>query len=141
TMLSYLPITYGAKGQFYFIWGSWGELGSSSFGRSFSEENFEPRQENIYHQYTGQNSSKTGTLGEVNAKLNAWSPYLMSFDNVNRHSYIYRLDRSSLINETYFSDIKTYPPDNTNFNNPSGIPDPVAQTYLQAAVFKNPNEP
>jgi tetratricopeptide (TPR) repeat protein len=149
-MLSYLPVTYGAKGQFYFWWSGWADIGNvNGYGRGFTGSNTSYsgstlRDDNIYGQWQGgAGTSKMETVGEINNNLNAWSSHLMSFDNTNRRSYIYRLtdERNNCLSETYFNDIKTYPPDNTLSQNPSAVADSPENTYLQASVFKKPDEP
>ena len=92
-MMTNLSITYGAKGMFYFWWGSWGILGSTNYGRSLAmETDNTKRVENVYGQFAGQNSSKIGTVAEINDNISydKWGKYLMSFNNEDRHSYIYR---------------------------------------------------
>jgi hypothetical protein len=156
-LLVNVPLTYGSKGILYFWYTSWGALPvvsfDSSFGRGLtnpinpSAENvhflqpgvtYEPRTENVY----GQN--KWNKVVEINQRLKNWAPYIMSFDNDNRHTFIYRLpnDRNSFLNNSnyYFQIIQTYPPNPNNFNEPLSSPDAQDNTYLQAAVFNNPDE-
>jgi hypothetical protein len=157
-MMANIAVTYGAKAQFYFVWTSGGAFTGDFFYRGLSgtdaqPENNLPRDNNVYNQYNGgAGSSKFGTIAEINSFLNAWGAYLMSFDNDNRHSYIYRLEneRNTLLANSYFRSIAAgkqgYPPANCNeWANPSE-PIPPAETgliydckqytYLQAATFK-----
>jgi hypothetical protein len=80
--------------------------------------------------------------------VNKWGPYLMSFDNAHRHSYIYNLDneREACRMNEYFSSIASYYRGNA-YNNcvqdDPGFPpydgliyDCAEETYLQAATFE-----
>lgn len=144
-MTTLLPVTYGAKGTLYFMYTSWGCIPSNGNNYGIGLTNpipcnspnpsYEPRLTNVYGQ------QKWEKIKSINQKLTAWGPAIMSFNNAERHSYIYRLERNDLINETYFTDIKTFTPDINDMNSPSNIEEPAASRYLQAAVFKKFEEP
>lgn len=78
--------------------------------------------------------------------MKIWEPYIMSFDNANRKSYIYRIpnERTEMSSSTFIKELKTYP--SREFA-PDPIPDLTglnAETnnnvYLQAAFFHKENE-
>jgi hypothetical protein len=65
----------------------------------------------------------------------------MSFDNTNRHSYIYRNpDERTAFNNTYFNQLIAYLPNPNDINTPSVTYDDPNTTYLQGAVFKKEND-
>lgn len=72
-MMAYLAVTYGAKSQFWFWWGSDGVMPSSFFARGLKEygaDPYAPRHENVYGQYqNGAGTSKITTVGNINEKL------------------------------------------------------------------------
>ncbi|MBK8982575.1 MAG: hypothetical protein IPM38_09720 [Ignavibacteria bacterium] len=73
-------------------------------------------------------------------RLKTWEPYIMSFDNANRSTYILRLERSSLIEETFFNDVLSYEPIPSDYMIASQIPEAVSERYLQVGKFNNPDE-
>jgi len=145
-MMSDLAISYGAKGILYFAYNGDGDIsgGSSFYMRGLTNPGWGLRYTNVYGQLKAQK------YGEMNQKYNIWGPYIMSFDDENRKSYIYRLnnERNALIQNTYFLTARTFKPG-------SGTPicDPVdsfainpfpeqsltydcqKDTYLQIALF------
>ena len=152
-MMANVSVTYGAKAQFWFWWGSDGAMTDNYFSRGLCEppgpNHNLPRHDNVYGQYQGgAGSSKIGTVGRVNENLNKWSDVLMSFDNDNRHSYIYRdeTERTALLSNSYFADVVTYiygsgTPPCTNDAPPVTIPSGMRyecneDRYLQVATFK-----
>ena len=65
----------------------------------------------------------------------------MSFDNTQTNSYIYRQERNDFINQTYFSDVYSYPPDENNINVPQLNPEMPNERFIQAATFMSSPEP
>ncbi|MBZ0203576.1 MAG: T9SS type A sorting domain-containing protein [Ignavibacteria bacterium] len=157
-MTTLLPVTYGAKGTLYFWYGGFGCLGNGNYARGLVDPvpctipnpqttSLVPRDTNAYGQL------KWEKIKSINQKLTAWGPTLMSFDNANRHSYIYRLEneRNSLNNSTYFWQVMSF---NHNTGTPScnylsGPTEPPAEnmridcpdsTYLQVATFKKSDD-
>lgn len=135
-MMADLAITYGARGNLYFYYGAFNDPANNSYGYGLlsNEHPITPRFENAYGQ------PKWNKVKEIDAKLKKWGPFLMSFDNTNRHSYIYRLDYSGVNNSTIFSDIQTYPPNPNDYNNPGSNPENYPNRYIQAATFKAEND-
>ena len=132
-MLSNLAISYGTRGILYFLYDHAAATDPEDFyGLGFSERTYNggsnyshtQRLTNVYGQ------DKWDHMGEYTDKVKKWSPYLMSFDNENRHSYIYRLsgERSELLSSTYFQDVLTYKPVTY---------EPPNDRYLQVSVFDN----
>lgn len=93
-----------------------------------------PRYYNVYGQ------KKWEKIRSIVYRMKSWSPYIMSFDNSNRHSYIYRLERTDMINSTYFTEILTYKPNPSDYSQPSDDVEQQSSRYVQAGVFKNSNE-
>ncbi|HMR00665.1 MAG TPA: hypothetical protein PKE39_16700, partial [Ignavibacteria bacterium] len=107
------------------------------------------REMNVYEQ----TKFKWHTFRDIGIRMKAWEPHVMSFDNANRKSYIYRIEseRNSMYQHTYFSDVFTYkygsgwfpcaedfpegdvPPNNT-------IGECKNERYLQVATFEKPGE-
>lgn len=159
-MMVNLGISYGARGMLYFDYNGWGPISSSAqygYGRGLAEYapnedpyfdyDVVPRDENVYGQ-----TGKMEKVGIVNATLKEWGPHLMSFDNDQTKSYIYRLEeeRNALQTNSYFQDIVSYKPgnfiscveDSPGEDSPQGyIYECNEDRYLQVATFKNPAEP
>lgn len=168
-LLVNLPIAYGSKGIEYFWFGSWNPKDlNCSYGRGLTDPYPEPvncnstfpgipnvtystRHDNVYKQYSEGNlpSSKYQTIADINTKLKAWGPTLMSFDNMQTRSYIYRLERNNLLSETYFYDVASYiwgndhpicnldAPDTTDAPPPENLKyECFEDRYLQVATFK-----
>ena len=150
-VMANIAVTYGAKGILYFHYGSEGEYTSNlSFTRGLTgllHPGDDPRTQNVY----GQN--KWQHIINMNTRLEKWGPTLMSFENYNRHSYIYRIteERNAMFQNEYFYDIYTYKPGTAPFPCVEDFPEgevPPANTigecknerYLQVATFENPNE-
>jgi hypothetical protein len=146
-----ISVTYGAKGMLYFDYNAWGSFPTPDYdhiyGRGLadplgSEPYVTPRLSNAYGQL------KWEKIRSINQKLTAWGPTLLSFNNLDRHSYIYRLERDECLYNTYFFDIITYKPgtlpgpcaDNNPLpgqNPPSGLVfECYEDRYLQVATFK-----
>lgn len=130
-LMTNLAVSYGAKGITYWWYPSTGN-NKCDHSRGFLETDGSKRVTNVY----GQNKWDSAKV-TIDRLQNKWGPHLLSFNNADRHSYIYRLERSNLISETYFNDIKTYPPDING--SPGSTPDAADLTYLQAATFKSSN--
>ena len=138
-----LAISYGAKGIMYFAYNSHNNIeftDSSQWGRGIAEYSvnapYPPRYQNAYGQ------EKWKYLGLLNEKIKKMGPYLMSFENSNRKSYIYNLadERNDMSDNTFISKLKAFPafefapdpiPDVSNF-----IPETNTDAYLQAAFFQ-----
>lgn len=153
-MISNISLTYGAKGLMWFeMTSSNTNPGDVFYSRGIldkwvSGNNLPPRYTNAYGQ------PKWDKLISISDRMKAWEPYIMSFDNANRHSYIYRLDneRYSCIQNTYFRDIVSYEkgtgyppcsedsPDTTDSPNPPDLRYECNESrYLQVATFKGPS--
>lgn len=156
-MIANLSLTYGVRGILYFFYGWWPGpdtskhnpycLNNECFGRGFVDSGNIPRDSNAY----GQN--KWQMIKSQVQRIKKWEPYIMSFDNLNRHTYTYRLEdeRNSLKSESYFADIVSYKPGTSNptcneTDNPGGtaptnlIYECNVDRYLQAATFEKPEE-
>jgi len=130
-MIANVSITYGARGLLYFFYGWWNGPGitqycpnNECYGRGFVDPGNVPRTSNAY----GQNKWQM-IKGQVQ-RIKKWEPYIMSFNNTDRHSYIYRLERDNFLSQTYFNDVLTYKPDPGNYTVPSSTPESVSQRYL-----------
>ncbi len=148
SLLSYLGLSYGAKGMLYFAMSGSDTLSDTIctlFYRGLGEPNSlcnydHPRYVNAYGQ------EKWKAVSNLNNRIKKISPYLMSFDNTSRLSYIYRIssERDQMSTNTFISELKTYP--HVEFA-PYPIPDldnlPIdtgSNVYLQAAFFNKPND-
>jgi hypothetical protein len=148
-VLANLALSYGAKGLLSFLYISSNDFTHpTEYYRGITEPCVgcipNPRTTNVYDQ------NKWVKMGEINDRLkNKWGPTLMSFNNQDRHSYIYRLERNTCLNETYFHDIITYKPgsglpancyeDNPfpGQNPPQGLTyECYEDRYLQVATFR-----
>jgi len=164
-LMANLAVTYGARGILHFWYEAWGCLPSTNAGLTYARGLTEPlpcntpnpfdwidnphsvtydaRTENVY----GQN--KWQKIIDMNTRLKAWGPTLMSFDNTNRHSYIYRLERNDLLANSYFADVVSYvrgndhpicdldAPDTTDAPTPPNLRyECFEDRYLQVATFK-----
>lgn len=153
-MTTLIPLTYGARGTIYFWFGGGGCIASGNeYTRGLTNPvpcvnttGYEPRLTNVYGQLKWQK------VKEINQKLNSWSPYIMSFNNADRKSYIYYSEMYDMAANTYIAGIYTYKPGSGEIPCVEDFPEsdsPPANTigeckyqrYVQAAVFKNPNEP
>ena len=147
-MIANVSLTYGVRGLLYFFYGWWdGGINNGDtclypdcFGRGFVDPGNVPRDTNAY----GQN--KWEMIKNQVQRLKTWEPYIMSFDNANRKSYILRLERNDLISETFFNDVITYKPfgsaqacvEDDPGSNPSGmVYECKEDRYLQVAAFQN----
>jgi len=144
-LMTNLAVSYGARGIIY-----WGGASfytdQCNYNYAYWEPNVTPRYLNVYNQ------PKWESLKTMTGRLKTWGPTLMSFNNADRHSYIYRLERNDFISETYFYDIFTYKPysgdppcpdeDFPEGDTPPGgtVGECKGDRYLQAAVFKNPSQ-
>lgn len=140
-LMANLSITYGAKGIMYFAYDSENDFSNTqSYQRGLTEVNLTPRNSSVY----GQN--KWEGVQKIDSTLNKWGPYLMSFDNTNRKSYINRLqsERSLMSANTFIKKLDAFPA--FEFA-PDPIPDlsnstaePNNSAYLQAAFFQKEYE-
>lgn len=120
-----LAIAYGAKGIIYFEYKTDKNtaIGDVEYDRGMVDINNQPRYKNIYGQEKWEN------MKSLVQRIKKWEPYIMSFDNVNRRSYIYRLERNLMGQETYIKDIITA--------NTQNLTDDESKRYIQTSVFKN----
>jgi hypothetical protein len=144
SLLSYLGISYGAKGQLFF------EMTSTDsgqyfdhFSRGLGEANpvagtySGPRYLNAYGQ------EKWTYVCNLNKNIAAISKFLLTFDSDSTNSYVHRTERNELLSNTYFNDLITYKPGTgsspcDNSNNPSGtLAECIDDRYLQVAKFNN----
>ncbi len=144
SLLSYLGISYGAKGHLFF------EMTSTDSGQYF--DHFSrglgeadpvagtysgPRYLNAYGQ------EKWTYVCNLNENIAAISKFLLSFDSDSTDSYSHRTERNELLSNTCFNDLITYKPGNgtspcDNSNNPSGtLAECIDDRYLQVAKFNN----
>ena len=149
-MTANLAISYGAKGLMYFAFNGnvtdngfnsdYGHNGVDFFQAGFLDSNLSVRINNAY----GQN--RWDYYKKYNSKLDKWGPYLMSFDNANRKSYIYRIpsERTEMTNSTLISELKTYPHvefDPDPYPDIDNLPaDTGSNVYLQAGFFNKPDD-
>ncbi|MBK8981072.1 MAG: hypothetical protein IPM38_01845 [Ignavibacteria bacterium] len=142
-MINMLPITYGAKGIIYFTYSSVGNIGEDYYYRGIIEPGTSPVTPRYYNVY-GQ--EKWNKLTEIGSKLKKWGPYLMSFDNANRRSYIYRIadERNAMSANTFINKLKAYPSTDITPDSIPNLSGMTAETntnaYLQAAFFQKINE-
>lgn len=134
-LMANLSVSYGAKGVIYWQMPTFGNPSSCFHCRGIAESFTQPRSTNLYSQ------PKWDSLKRDIARLKTWGPILMSFDNKETNSYIYRIEKNVCLNETYFSDVKTFIAEQLKSEIPSENPEPDSMRYIQAAVFKNMNEP
>jgi len=152
-LMTNLAVSYGAKGIIYWWMSSFGEdAGSNScdYSRGFligENDYYEPRYENLYGQ------PKWDSLKRIINRLETWGPTLMNFDNTQTNSYIYRLERSNLVSQTYFSDVVSYvrgtglPPCQLDAPDTTDAPHPpdlryecFEDRYLQVATFESTSD-
>lgn len=93
-------VSYGAKGIVFWWFPSFGNINSCDYSYGFIKDGH-PR-DNLYGQ------DKWGNFQTIIQRLKSWGPTLMSFDNKQTRSYIYRLERNELLSETYFYDVASY---------------------------------
>jgi hypothetical protein len=149
-----LSLSYGAKGIMYYEYHAFGKIGyKPAYEVALAEldgDRLKPRYVNDYGQ------EKWQKIKDINKKLKVWGPYLMSFNLDDTESYIFRNsnERNALIQNTYFLTAKTFKPGSgtstcrfpdTLGNKPApygGLTnyDCIDSTYLQVALFNNPND-
>jgi hypothetical protein len=140
-VMTNMAVSYGARGIIY--WGITSFYENECHNtRAIMESDVTPRYTNVYGQ------PKLEMFQETVGRLKTWGPTLMSFTNADRRTYIYRLERVTCLNESYFSDIVTYYPSNYPTYNcveddPGDSNPPLnwqydckQQRYLQVATFK-----
>jgi tetratricopeptide (TPR) repeat protein len=140
-MTANVAISYGAKGIMYFAYNGVCEGNGynttyepsgnpPAYSTGFVDKNKNIRDINAY----GQN--KWNFYKRYNRILEKWGPYLMSFDNNERRSYIYRKpeERSQMLSDGQFmNEVFTYKP--ITDSTASIIPEPINDRYLQIAFF------
>jgi len=144
-LMTNLAVSYGAKGITYWWMPSYfNNMCDHSLGLI---RNGQPRGRNLYGQ------PKWDSLKSTIDRLEKWGPTLMSFDNQQTNSYIYRLERSNLISQTYFSDVVSYvrgtglPPCQLDAPDTTDAPHPpdlryecFEDRYLQVATFESTSD-
>jgi hypothetical protein len=139
-----LPVSYGAKGLIYELYDGYAGPNGLLYWYGLTEtDGVKPRYTNVYGQ------PKWEKFKSIVQRLKTWGPTLMSFDNTQTNSYIYRLEseRDQMYRDnSYIHALRTFKPgneqldcsqDNLGFENPEGlIFDCPDSTYLQAATFK-----
>ncbi len=148
-MMVNVALSYGARGLLYFMYT---HKPDELDPPCKDEKGIADNDDNLrtINNYGQDNPNKKQTILSIVERLtNKWGPYLLSFNNEDRHSYIYDYDiteRNNLVNNSYFNDIVTYKPgsiqtscpgDNPGFPNPSGlIYECKNERYVQVATFK-----
>ncbi|NOS84701.1 MAG: T9SS type A sorting domain-containing protein [Ignavibacteria bacterium] len=140
-----VTVSYGAKGIIFWQMPSFYTNNPCFYCKGIDSGYGNPRRNNVYNQ------PKWDSLKSTVARLKKWGPTLMSFDNRETDSYIYRVDneRIECINETYFRDVVSYKtgtgeppcsedsPDTTDAPHPNGLRYECNEDrYLQVATFK-----
>ncbi len=150
-VMANLAVSYGARGLMWWAFPGWDDYSVSGCPRhmyGMMNPDGSIRSTNVYEQ----SKPKWEVFHDIGTRMKVWEPYIMSFDNTNRHSYIYRNEdeRTSLINNSYFADVVSYlrgtgVPACTNDipeNNYTGPTDPALRyeckddRYLQVATFQ-----
>ena len=107
-LMTNLAVSYGVKGIVYWMFPSFDSPNPACYYcRGLIDlDNVNPRPNNVYLQ------PKWINFLQITQRLTNWGPTLMSFDNTQTNSYIYRFgnERSSLFANSYFQDIVTYKP-------------------------------
>ncbi|MBN8568414.1 MAG: T9SS type A sorting domain-containing protein [Ignavibacteria bacterium] len=120
-VMSNVAVTYGARGIIYWWYPSYYDS-ACKYGLGLVGLDNTPRN-NIYGQ------PKWSKIKSIVSRVKKWEPYVMSFDNANRHSYIYRLEKSAMSSETFINDFKT--------KDTASHQDSTSSRYIQASVFNN----
>lgn len=135
-VMTYIGLTYNAKGVMFFGYESFGSYESNGYQRGIMDNlgsTFPPRHKSAYNQ------DKFGKVKEISEKLHRWGPYLMSFKPSNTYSYIYRSEKSQLLANTFIKGLKTYIPavniSDTSTSTSNLTADQQSETYMQASVF------
>ena len=141
-MMINTSLCYGVKGVLYFAYNSEKINQYGYYGTGIADENGNLRLQNFYGQT---NPDKVQTLKDISERVaGKWGPYLIKFDNAGRFTSILDLDfktqRRDFLNNSYFSEIRTYPPSQSDIQKESSSPDELKFTFVQAAVFNNPAE-
>jgi hypothetical protein len=142
-MMANVAVSYGVKGILYYMYSSW-PPNECIYGIGLTEPaNIGKLRYTNYYNQT--NPNKIQTIQTITDRLkNKWGPYLLSFNNADRHSYIYNdgTERSQLTAYSYISNVISFKrgtgnPACTENNIPAGmIPDCPIDRYLQVATFK-----
>lgn len=146
SLLSYLGISYGAKGMIYYVMTSTDNgQHADAFSRGLGEVHptlgtyTHPRYISAYGQ------EKWKSVCQLNQKIKKIGSHLMSFDDENTKSYIYRLtsERNTMSANTFINKLQAFPafefapdpdPDLSN-----ETPETNSDAYLQAAFFQKEN--
>jgi hypothetical protein len=148
SMLAGVSIAHGVRGIQWFWYDTWGSgfTTNDDYGVGLTDFDGTLRTTNAYGQPKAQH------LADINATLEKWGPYVMSFNDDDRKVAIYRneVERESFLYDTYFSDVVTYKPgsgnpvcpvqnDNPNDGNPPPgyVYECNENRYLQTSVFEN----
>lgn len=143
-MMTNVALTYGARGIMYFSYITWNSGDNKYVKGIVEDDNKTLRKMNFYHQVTP--GKKETIISIVDRLVNKWGPLILSFDNNNRHSYIYDFEdeRELLRANSCFEEFLTLVPDkgvslskkDSPFMSPVGfISDYPDKTYLQVATF------
>jgi type IX secretion system substrate protein len=150
-LLANLPVAYGAKGIIYWQYPSWYDNNNPDFYAYcfLNAANTGPRYTNVYGQ------PKWTKFQEIFKRLKKWGPTVMSFDNTQSFSYIYRnpYERTDLRTNSYIKNIYTFRPGSGEPECPEHGPSeepPESQsgltyecpshTYMQVATFQTETE-
>jgi hypothetical protein len=139
-MMINTSLCYGVKGILYFAYNSEQKNQNGWYGTGIADENGNLRLQNFYGQT---NPDKVQTIQGISERVaEKWGPYLMKFDNAGRFTSIFdfEMQRRDFLNNSYFSEIRTFPPAPSDLQKESSSPDNLKFTYIQAAVFNNPAE-
>ena len=142
-MMANVGVSYGVRGMIYFMYASWIDHNSCRYASGITLPNDTALKTINY--YGESNPDKKQTFqGIVNRLSNKWGPYLMSFNNTDRHSYIYNdeTERGQLVASSYISSVTAFKPGSGTpscpVDNPAGLTnDCPNDSYLQVATFKN----
>ena len=148
-MLANIAVSYGSKGLIYFYYPTeqFTPGPCVRYGVGMEEQNHTLRKHNVYHQA----KYKWEVVRDIGLRMNSWKQKLLSFDDAQTKSYIYRLERNELISQSYFRDLYTYKPGIANINCVEDFPEEMVpppgnvgeckqDRYLQVATFENPSE-
>ena len=146
-VMANLAVSYGARGlMWWWYLGYNGNIGNCpihTYGMSYWDV---LREQNVYEE----TRFKWHAFRDIGYRMKVWEPYLLSFDNANRHTYIYHTERLDMTKNSYIRDIVTYingeeqpycelaPPETPPW--PGKIYDCPDVRYIQIATFKNPEE-
>jgi len=139
-MMANVGVSYGVKGMIYFMYTSWSS-NNCRYGTGITVPNETATRTGNYYGEVNPNKEQT-FQAIVNRLSNKWGSYLLSFNNADRHSYIYDdpAERNKLIINSYFSDVYSYIPLPSDHSLPNTTAEDPSIRYLQVGTFINPNE-